>query len=120
MNPNLDFKKFTIDIDHHVPKSVGGPGNIIENLIPMGPSYNRAKSDSIPSYLFKYAYDAQIGIKIPKYLLDSVSPKNYTNDRESKKLANDIVLKINENYETAKKAYQIIKEFHFPNLLLQN
>lgn len=44
-----------IDIDHFVPKSVGGPGNIIENLVPVGFSLNRYKNDSIPKSLFEVA-----------------------------------------------------------------
>ena len=41
-----------IDIDHFVPQSAGGPGNIIENLVPIGFSLNRYKSDSIPKGFF--------------------------------------------------------------------
>jgi len=44
-----------IDIDHFVPKSLGGPGNIIENLVPIGLSLNRYKSNSIPSGFFQEA-----------------------------------------------------------------
>lgn len=44
-----------IDIDHFVPKSVGGPGNIIENLVPIGFSLNRYKNDSIPKSFFVVA-----------------------------------------------------------------
>lgn len=44
-----------IDIDHFVPKSVGGPGNLEENLVPIGYSLNRAKRDRIPSGLFVVA-----------------------------------------------------------------
>ena len=44
-----------IDIDHFVPKSAGGPGNIIENLVPMGLGLNRYKSNSIPKGLFEVA-----------------------------------------------------------------
>ena len=42
-----------VDIDHFVPKSVGGPGNIIENLVPYGFSLNRSKSDFIPRSFFE-------------------------------------------------------------------
>ena len=44
-----------IDIDHFIPKSIGGPGNIVENLVPVGYSLNRYKSNSIPDGLFKVA-----------------------------------------------------------------
>jgi hypothetical protein len=41
-----------IDIDHFVPQSIKGPGNLIENLVPIGFSLNRYKSNSIPKGLF--------------------------------------------------------------------
>ena len=44
-----------IDIDHFVPKSVGGPGNIVENLVPIGFNLNRYKNDAIPRSLFEIA-----------------------------------------------------------------
>ncbi len=44
-----------IDVDHFVPKSIGGPGNIMENLVPVGFSLNRYKSDAIPKGLFLVA-----------------------------------------------------------------
>jgi hypothetical protein len=44
-----------IDVDHFVPKSAGGPGNIIENLVPIGFSLNRYKSDAIPRSFFEVA-----------------------------------------------------------------
>lgn len=44
-----------IDIDHFVPKSAGGPGNIIENLVPISFNINRYKSDSIPKGFFEHA-----------------------------------------------------------------
>jgi len=44
-----------IDIDHLVPKSIGGPGNIKENLVPISFSLNRYKSNSIPVNFFQVA-----------------------------------------------------------------
>ena len=46
-----------IDIDHFVPRSAGGPGNIIENLVPIGFSLNRYKSDAVPRALFGTAVE---------------------------------------------------------------
>jgi len=46
-----------VDIDHFVPKSVGAPGNIVENLVPIGFSLNRYKSDSIPKGFFEESQD---------------------------------------------------------------
>ena len=53
-NTNLKISHI-IDIDHFVPKSLGGPGNVIENLVPIGLSLNRYKSNSIPSGFFQVA-----------------------------------------------------------------
>ena len=39
----ININEHPVDIDHFVPLSIGGPGNIIENLIPVGPSINRRK-----------------------------------------------------------------------------
>ncbi len=57
---SLDADTAYYDIDHFVPKSVGGPGNIIENLQPIGSSINRTKGDKVPSALFALA--KEIGI----------------------------------------------------------
>ena len=53
-NTRLAIQHF-IDIDHFVPKSAGGPGNIIENLVPIGLGLNRYKSNSIPRGFFTEA-----------------------------------------------------------------
>ena len=53
---NQKYKVSTfIDIDHFVPKSLGGPGNIEENLVPIGFSLNRYKGNSVPLGLFQMA-----------------------------------------------------------------
>jgi hypothetical protein len=49
-----------IDIDHFVPRSAGGPGNIIENLVPMGLSLNRYKSNSVPRALYQKALEKDL------------------------------------------------------------
>lgn len=56
----IKFNKYqkeglVLDIDHHVPKSIGGPGNIEENLVPLNPSINRYKGAKIPEGLFEVA-----------------------------------------------------------------
>jgi len=57
---SLDTEAAYYDIDHFVPKSVGGPGNIIENLQPIGSSLNRTKRDKVPSALFSHAMELKI------------------------------------------------------------
>lgn len=65
-----------IDIDHFVPKSVGGPGNIAENLVPVGFSLNRYKSDSIPKGLF---YNANNKEELKKYVRKEYLKKDTPN-----------------------------------------
>jgi len=81
-----------IDIDHLVPKSVGGPGNIIENLVPISFSLNRYKSNSIPVNFFQVAIQE----------LDL----NFTTDIEELISANDNLINIRRNsvvYDEAKR-----------------
>ena len=114
-----------IDIDHFVPKSVGGPGNIIENLVPVGFSLNRYKSDSIPRSFFQVALeidfkDSLIGfhkdiIKIledkSQFIRKSKSPKsndlarqinavisNWSDMRKIRKFYQEVNKKFNPEY----------------------
>ena len=103
-----------IDIDHFVPRSVGGPGNIIENLIPISASINRRKSNHIPSKLLDLAED--FGFKKPKGFI--LSHDKFYSDRESIHLGEKIVQKINqEDLSNIKKIYKTIRDFHFPYLI---
>jgi hypothetical protein len=102
-----------IDIDHFVPRSVGGPGNIIENLIPISASINRRKSNHIPSKLLDLAED--FGFKKPKEFI--LSQDKFYSDRESIHLGEKIVQKINqEDLSMVKNMYKTIRDFHFPYL----
>lgn len=56
-----------VDIDHFVPKSAGGPGNIIENLVPVGFSLNRYKSDLMPRSFFEIALNEDYSKYFAKY-----------------------------------------------------
>lgn len=61
-----------IDIDHFVPQSIGGPGNIPENLVPVGFNLNRYKSDLIPIGLFYVAKNyPQLEMYCEKYFFDT-------------------------------------------------
>lgn len=103
-----------IDIDHFVPKDIGGPGNIIENLIPISASINRTKSNKVPSKLLDLAND--FGIKRPKKLIVS-HDKFYSQATEEFKLASKIVEKINnQSIIKLRETYKIIRDFHFPYL----
>lgn len=120
MNKNYSIGHL-IDVDHFVPKNVGGPGNIIENLVPIGLSLNRYKSDSIPRFLFEVAisknyikifsqHEKQINEILKKdevFVTEKKSPK-------CKDLAREITSEI-KNWELSKarKFYlEVLKSFH--------
>jgi len=110
---NLKTKSHIVDIDHLVPKSLGGPGNIEENLVPIGLSINRYKSNRVPSGLFLHAKRYNLDIEIPR----NIKPETYLNKQKYKNSAEILIEAINnEDLEIAKKIYSEIKKFHFPNL----
>lgn len=109
----LTSETHIIDIDHHVPKSLEGPGNIEENLVPLSIFQNRSKSDAIPSRLFYHA--KEFNINIPKDTV--IDPKNYIKSNKHSQVAKQIISEINKDIETAKRIYLDIKLYHFPNCL---
>jgi hypothetical protein len=105
-----------IDIDHFVPYSAGGPGNIIENLVPIGFSLNRYKSDSIPRGFFVIAEQYEdFKNKINKKWLNCehefLKNKDYPN---SKQVCLEINKIINHEWtiEKSKQFYRNILNFH--------
>jgi hypothetical protein len=94
-NRKIDVNHW-IDIDHLVPKSVGGPGNIKENLVPIGFSLNRYKNDSIPVDFFQVA----------KLELNW----NLTTDTEKLLLANESLIKIKHRSAVRDEATRINTE----------
>lgn len=87
-----------IDIDHFVPKSVGGPGNIIENLVPVGFSLNRYKSDSIPRSFFQVALendfkDSLIGFH--KDIIETLKDESQFIRKSKSPKSNDLAREIN-------------------------
>ena len=102
-----------IDIDHFVPRSICGPGNIIENLIPISASINRRKSNHIPCKLLDLA--PEFGFQRPKDLV--VSHDKFYSDRDSLSLGKKIVEKINKQpIADLRSTYRTIRDFHFPYL----
>ena len=106
-----------IDIDHFVPKSALGPGNIIENLVPIGLSLNRYKSNSIPRGLFIVSKDyPELKQFCRKEYLSS--PNSFL--RKTKyRGAFDHATKINKYIRTfkideARQFYKNVLEFHNP------
>lgn len=50
-----------VEFDHHIPKSVGGPGGLRENVVPMPWGFNRVKSNRIPKGLVLVAQKEGLG-----------------------------------------------------------
>ena len=111
-----------LDIDHHVPKSIGGPGNIEENLVPLPASANRYKGAKIPEGLFEVAkdYEQLFNKNEFKFFKDKERKKlkDYKNEEypflwgeEVKDEAKRIVNKINNEleFEEAKNFYKKVR-----------
>jgi len=120
MNKNYSIGHL-IDIDHFIPKNVGGPGNIIENLVPIGLSLNRYKSDSVPRFLFEVAISKNYierfspqEERIIKILKDNEPFITEKKSPECKDVAREITSEI-KNWELSKarKFYlEVLKSFH--------
>tara|TARA_X000000368_G_scaffold226162_1_gene178491 strand:+ start:287 stop:1198 length:912 start_codon:yes stop_codon:yes gene_type:complete len=109
---------FVYDIDHFVPKKWGGPGNIIENLIPLNLSTNRNKSDKIPSGLFYVASsNKKISNKIEsKYFKEKYHKKDsFLKELEAKDDAKRITNAVKEilSFDEIKTFYNDVRKFHF-------
>ena len=102
-----------IDIDHFIPKSIGGPGNIIENLVPVGYSLNRYKSNSIPDGLFKVASEYSSLKKFCKKKYESQSGF-IRNDNIARDNAMKITSYINglSDINKAKEFYRKVMDLH--------
>ena len=132
ITPNLRFKlqqkfnlisdDFVYDIDHFVPKSVGGPGNIEENLIPLSFSVNRNKSDSIPAGLFYVASKEEsiIGYLNNPYLkAKTFDSTQYFKEGDAKTAAKQVTSIVNRwEINRAKLFYLAVRNFHFPKYFL--
>lgn len=111
-----------IDIDHFVPKSVGGPGNIIENLVPIGLSLNRYKSDSIPRSFFEVAlnhdfkrnftdFEKEI-LKLLKNNEKFILKKDYPNSIHLAREMNDLVSEWKKMDKIKKFYFEVNKKFN--------
>ena len=109
---NLHSKSHIIDIDHFVPKSVGGPGSIGENLVPIGLSLNRVKSNRVPSKLFYYADLVSEDLKLRCSKI-KIEQEIFYKDPQLIGIAKLITKKINSmDINEIKKIYEDIKRFH--------
>ena len=104
-----------IDVDHFVPKSAGGPGNIIENLVPIGFSLNRYKSDSIPRSFFETAIDENFKSHFKDYEKEILkvlnNDKKFISKKDSPK---SIELAREMNIEVSKwDDMEVVKNFYY-------
>ena len=118
--PKMKGLGHIIDVDHFIPKSIGGPGNIIENLVPIGFSLNRNKSGSIPSNLFseslklkniekKYKNEIQKVVKKCPPVFYRKKDKEF---RDISKLAKQILKTINQDLANGTVDIKTIKKFY--------
>lgn len=113
---------FVYDIDHFVPKKWGGPGNIIENLIPLNLSTNRNKSDKIPSGLFYVAsLNKKISNKIKsKYFKEKYHKKDsFLKELDAKDDAKRITNVVKEilSFDEIKTFYNDVRKFHYGSII---
>jgi hypothetical protein len=116
---SLNVDKNYIDIDHFVPKSIGGPGNIEENLHLVSSSINRRKSDSLPVGLYVAAKEFNIcvaglaDVYLSAQILLHQKSKLFFSDSEHRRVARDIVNTVNSlEIIEVRKFYQRVKELH--------
>ena len=110
-----------IDIDHFIPKSIGGPGNIAENLVPVGFSLNRYKSNAIPKGLFyhanknkelkKYVKKEYLKEKTPNY----ISKGDFKSSNEDARKIIDLVKKM--SYDDSILFFKNVLGYHHPKYI---
>jgi len=124
---NLSKERFHLDVDHFVPRSLNGPGNIEENLVPLDLAANRGKGNKVPTGLFIVAFQSpwvellgEIASKKPPsdYLILRKSGDNLIDDEPARNLAKVITTKINSAeipLGKKRKFYSSVRKLHFPN-----
>ena len=119
----IELKTFIFDIDHVVPSSLGGPGNIEENLYPLPYGINRKKSDWVPNGLFVTAirnrkiFD-KISKKAQSFLNRNISDYKrgeFKSDNDSKEVAKELINLVRlQDIKTIKEFFSEIKDFQYP------
>lgn len=114
---NVGYDKPMIDIDHFIPESLGGPGNIEENLEIVGLSINRRKGNSVPRGLFILGKDfckmKGINLTVPEKLI--INKASLENSPEGKDVAMKIIKLINSKENCLSEIrdfYASVKKFH--------
>lgn len=124
MHYQIYLKSFIFDLDHVVPASVGGPGNIQENLYPLTSSVNRTKSDSIPDGLFFVTQKkrdffpslSSSAVKILGSKSTEFVPGKFRKDAESREVARELLSILRERgiSTEVKEFFAEVKDFQYP------
>jgi hypothetical protein len=114
---NVGHDRPMIDIDHFVPQSLGGPGNIEENLFIVGLSINRRKGNAVPRgvYIVGKAFcEAQkVQLDIPQEFISASNPLE--NSPAGKDIARKIISLVNSDensMDVIKRFYADVKCYH--------
>ena len=106
-----------IDIDHFVPQSIGGPGNIPENLVPVGFNLNRYKSDLIPIGLFYTAKNYPLlQMYCEKYFFET--KESFIKSPEITDKATKIIEKVKTmDMNSIRTFFKKVLEYHHPSYI---
>ena len=113
--------EFVYDIDHFVPRNWGGPGNIVENLVPLPMSVNRNKSDKIPAGLFAVAAQhpaVNDMVTSEVYKAEGLSQTKFFSEIEAKEDAFRVTSAINSlQLDEVREFYGAVRRYHYGTAL---
>lgn len=112
--PGYPFLALTGHIDHIVPNASGGPGSILENLMPLVSTVNIVKSDVPDKGFFKIASEWDLKTSISKEFLDNF---NVSKRNRYKKFVKAITKEIwGRNVKERKRFYWKVRGEIYPNI----
>lgn len=115
--PGFEVLALTGQIDHIVPNSSGGPGSILENLMPLVSTVNILKNDVPDKGFFIISSEWDIKTNISKEFLDDF---NVSNRNRYKQLVKSITKEIwSRKVEERRLFYWKVREEIYPNINFQ-